>query len=458
MTPTKTLKKLNYKRTFIIGLAFFSILMMWQIYNVYCPLFLTDLLKDVMPGTNSTDVQWIVGIIMAGDNILAIFMLPLFGYLSDITKSKFGKRMPYIIVGTILSCITLPLIPLMYSYSIFAGVVTMMGLTLVFMNAYRNPAVSLMPDLTPKPLRAKANGIINFVGYIGAIVAGGLGMFIEFNKYKTNALIISIPFIISVTLMILSLILLVFKVKENKIEEEMKEEMELGESLSEKENDLGVDKLTKRDKINLFLIIGSVFLWFCGFNAIETFWSSYSNHYLQAGNFSICTIVLTIASLITFIPGGMLSSKIGRKWTVILGLVLLCGALLWAFFVPKSDEIASVLEDGSVIYKGSLQFYFIFFIAGIGWALINVCSYPMIVELANKNNIGKYTGFYYTSSMVAQSITPIAIGLLFNYIGWHVMFIYSFGFIVAATLLFVFIKTKKKNNITSKKGFESFDN
>ena len=208
------LAKLNYNRTFIIGLAFFSIMMMWNVYNTYCPVFLTELLTARL-NEPAENVQWIVGILMALDNVFAIFMLPIFGYLSDKTKSKYGKRMPYIVIGTLCAVLVLPCIPIFYAYDSLLGVILMMGLTLIIMNIYRNPAVALMPDITPKPLRAKANGIINFVGYLGGIVSGVIAMFISYKKYSSeNKFMLIIPFIIASVFMILSVILLFFRIKD----------------------------------------------------------------------------------------------------------------------------------------------------------------------------------------------------------------------------------------------------
>ena len=169
--------KLNYKRTFFIGCAFFSILMLWQVYNTYCPLMLQSLLADKFNVEN--ELTYVIGIIMAADNLFALFMLPIFGKLSDKTNTKYGKRMPYIIVGMVLSALLFPLIVVCFMKGSLAGVIIMMGIILIIMNAYRNPAVALMPDVTPKPLRSGANGIINLVGYIGAVIAGALAMFLK---------------------------------------------------------------------------------------------------------------------------------------------------------------------------------------------------------------------------------------------------------------------------------------
>ncbi len=441
--------KLNYKRTFIIGLTFFTILMLWQMYNYYCPLFLARLLKNTY---GDKDYNYLIGIIMAMDNVLALFLLPLFGNLSDKTHSKYGRRMPFIVVGTIVSMILFPLIPLFFAKNSLVGVIVTMGLVLIFMQMFRNPAVSLMPDVTPKPLRATANGIINFVGYIGAIFAGAIQMISLFKMPNIeteipNPYLFIIPFAFTSILMLVSLIILIVKIKENKVLEEMKLDMEVGEHLAETEAASKPDhKLTKQDKTNLVLLIASIFLWYMGFNAVETFWSTYGIEVMNKGSVSIATVALTVASLITFIPAGKLVSKIGRKWSIILGLGLMIISLGGCFICSQIS-----LKTNLVIY------ILLFVISGVGWAFINISSYPMVVEMSDKNSVGKYTGLYYTSSMLAQSITPICVGFLMDALGYESMFAYATGFMILALIVFVFIKSTHKPLDDNKSGFENFD-
>jgi len=419
--------KLNTKRTMFIGLSFFTILMLWQVYNHYASLFLEDLLVSKYGG-ESTDYAYIIGAIMAADNLFGLFMLPIFGNLSDKTTSKYGKRMPYIFMGTILSAIVFPLIPIFYVNNSLVGVFITMGLTLFIMNMYRNPAVALMPDITPKPLRSKANGIINLVGYLGAIFAGAVAMFIDADRASN---IIILPFVLTSILMIVALVILVVKIKENKILEEVKEDMEYGETLAETDEQIVENKpLSKNDKYNLIMLIISVFFWFFGFNAIESFGSIYANNVFDNSKiWGTVVIVLTVCSLVTFVPAGMLASKIGRKKTVLLGLLLIIiGAFSCSFFTGYN-----------------IFFLLLIAVCGIGWAMINCNSYPMIVEIANKNNIGKYTGYYYTASMLAQTITPIAVGTLFYFsdIGYSILFPYASVSMIVASILFATIKVKK---------------
>ena len=421
--------KLNNKRTFYIGFAFFTILMLWQVYNYYCPMFLEELLKSTF---GAGDYNYLIGIIMAMDNILALFMLPLFGTLSDKTNTKLGKRMPYIIIGTVISLIAFPFISILYIKNSLVGVAILMALILIAMNIYRSPSVALMPDVTPKPLRAKANAIINFVGYIGAIIGALLTMVFTKKQADGITLVREVtiwPFVIVSLLMAVALIILVLKIKENKIVEEMKDEMAEGEKLSETMEAITEDKpLGKADKINLWLLIGSVFLWYFAFNAVETFGSLYAKNVLQTNSWGLATSVLAVASLVAFLPTGYLSEKIGRKNSIILGLGLMIVSLFAALFVTKFGFALIAL----------------FAVAGVGWAIINVNSYPMFVELSNNKNLGKFTGYYYSASQIAQSITPIIIGFVMDFLGYKAFFPYAAIFMALALVVFSFVKVNKK--------------
>ncbi len=421
--------KLNKKRTFYIGFSFFTILMLWQVYNYYCPMFLEELLKSTY---GAGDYNYIIGIIMALDNILALFMLPLFGAISDNTNSKLGKRMPYIIIGTGLSIMLFPFIPFLYIKNSLVGVAIMMGLILLAMNVYRSPSVALMPDVTPKPLRAQANAIINFVGYIGAII-GALLTIVFTKKLEDGVSLVRDltlwPFIIVSVLMLVALVVLVLKIRENKLAEEMAEEMAEGEKLSETEESITDDKpLGKTDKCNLWLLIFSVFLWYFAFNAVETFGSLYAKNVLHTNSWGLATSVLAIASLLAFLPAGKLTEKIGRKYSIVLGLGLMIASLFAALFVKEFGIILILL----------------FAVAGVGWAIINVNSYPMFVELSTNKNLGKFTGYYYTASQIAQSITPIIIGFVMDWLGYKAYFPYATIFMTIALIVFMFVKTPKK--------------
>ncbi|MBQ4290362.1 MAG: MFS transporter, partial [Clostridia bacterium] len=302
--------KLNYRRTFLIGFAFFGILLLWQVYDSWCPTFLTDIFARQMYNLSSAElkiadadkilnVQWIVGIVMACDNLAALILLPIFGNLSDRTRTPIGKRMPFILCGTLVAAVAFPFIPLFFHYNNVVGMVIMMGIVLLFMMMYRNPAVSLMPDITPKPLRAKANGIINIMGYFGGAFATVLGIFLKLSDYinvsdeARKLWIIEIPFLAASVLMVISAFVLFFTIRENRIAEEMKEELELGEQLAAIENPVSDDApMTRANRRMLLAILGAEFLWFMADNAIGTYIGNYVIYYLNSASSS--TMLLTI--------------------------------------------------------------------------------------------------------------------------------------------------------------------
>lgn len=411
--------KLNYKRTFFIGCAFFTIMLLWQVYNYMCPLFLEDM------GVNDT----YKGLIMAGDNIFALIMLPVFGSLSDKTKTKLGKRMPYIVAGTILAALTFPLVAAFGIKQNLIGLLIAMGLILFFMNIYRAPAVALMPDLTPKIHRSKANGIINLMGGVGGIFAYGTAMLFG-SKYPL------IPFIVTSLLMIVALIVLLSTVKEAKVLSEIEKDEEVKEEMS------NTQPLSKNQKKNLIFILCAVFFWFFAVNAVETFWGTYSwdiffdNNPDNKTTSAIALLIFTASSIASYLPGGIIATKIGRRKTILLGITCI--------FIPFF--IASFLTTWSFI-----GFIILFVLAGFGWAAINSNSYPMVVEYASGSNGGKFTGFYYTASQLAQTITPFIIGSIMDLIGRRFMFPYASLFLLVS-LTFMFIvkdnsKTIKKENI-----------
>ena len=253
--------KLNYKNTLKIGLAFFGILMLWQVYNIYCPIILEAMLKDL----NVEHYNYIIGVIMALDNVVAIIIMPIVGKLSDKTSSKFGKRMPYIIIGMLLTAIVFPFVAIMCKMNLLVGVIIAMLLFLVIMQAYRSPAVALMPDVTPKPLRSAANGIINLTGYLGGVFVTLLG-FVPFFKMNSSSSLAQIqdrvlwPFIICTIILVIVLVYLIFAINENKLVEETKDDVAYGETLSENFDTIDEDnKLSKKDSKNLIIILIAIF-------------------------------------------------------------------------------------------------------------------------------------------------------------------------------------------------------
>ncbi len=461
--------KLNLKRTFQIGFAFFGILLLWQVYDSWCPTFLTDLFAHRMYGMTSAElkasapenilnVQWLVGIIMACDNLAALILLPIFGRLSDKTSTPIGKRMPYILIGTVVSAIAFPFIPLFFHQNNMAGMIIMMGVVLIFMMMYRNPAVSLMPDITPKPLRAKANGIINIMGYLGGGFATILGIFLKLSDYinvtdrSTKMWIIEIPFIVASLLMVFSALVLFFTIRENKIAEEMKDEMAEGERLAAVENPVTDEgPMSPANRRMLLAILLAEFLWFMSDNAIGTYIGNYVIYFLNAS--SGATMILTLggglASAVGFMIAGGIAEKIGRKWTVSCGLLISFLALLIMILVRPTGN--AVGEHGEFSFPSIL--YVVWALKGFGMALVHNCSFPMVVELCTSKNIGKFTGYYYAASMSAQTVTPVLLGLIFMKTGaWGALPVYSSVLIFLSALVFIIlvrnIVARKAANVT----------
>lgn len=461
--------KLNYKRTLIIGFAFFGILLLWQVYDTWCPPFLTELFKEALGASSSEEVQYIVGIVMALDNLAALLVMPLFGRLSDKTHTKIGKRMPYILVGTAVCAIAFPFIPVFFHFHNVVGTIIMMGIILLFAMMYRNPAVSLMPDMTPKPLRSKANGLINIMGYLGGAFATVVGMVFVLSKYlgknydgpQVGALwVIEMPFVIASVLMVISAVILFIFVKENKIADEVKDEMARGELSSEAAEKLSDDDnapLSKANRIMLLLILGAEFFWFMADNGVSTFLSNYIIYNTPASTVStaILTIVGGVGSVIGFILGGLIASKIGRKWTLLSGLILTVACYgLWILFTNTLG-----LTSGPAISNLPIWLYAIWLFKGFGMSLVHVNSYPMVVELCTGKKIGQFTGYYYASSMAAQTVTPIAFGalLLAPSFDWNLLPIYAGICIAVSIVIFIFVKNVKSRKTQFKVGLEALD-
>lgn len=410
--------KLNYKRTMLVGIAFMTISAFWQLYDFVIPLILKN---------NFAMNDAFAGFIMSLDNILALFMLPLFGMLSDKTSSRLGKRMPFIVLGTIAAVSAMMLIPYAASKNLLVVFMVALGLVLLFMSVYRSPAIALMPDITPKPLRSKGNAVINLMGAVGSILILALIKLLNSKNESGNYFPI---FAITGAFMLVGLILLLITVKEPSWANKMRQDsaiMGIGEeNQKNKDGSLTVTKLPSDVKRSLVLILLSISLWFMGYNAVTTAFSKYATIQLHMtqGNAAIILMIAQIAAIIAFIPMGLLSSKIGRKKSILCGVVVLAlvfgSAFLYSAFSPLM--------------------YVSFAFAGIAWAAINVNSLPMVLEMSSGGTIGKYTGYYYTFSMAAQVVTPIASGALLQYVGYYTLFPYAALFVALAFITMLFVK------------------
>ena len=429
--------KLNNKRTVLIALAFMSILAFWQFYDQVIPYILESTFRLNTLTANS---------VMAIDNVLSVFMLPLFGALSDRTQSRLGKRTPYILYGTIAAVILMVFLAFFENTVIFPGFFVCLMLLLIVMSIYRSPAVAYMPDVTPKPLRSKANAIINLVGYLGGIFATVMMMILLRSEkaadgtkvYAQNQSFVPI-FLVIAGFMLVTVLIMVFSVKENKLLETVKGEM--GQEDTEEEQTAG-GKLPSDVRRSLILILLSVFLWYTAYNAVTTAFSRYCAAIwnVDLGASSGYLLIATVAAIAAFVPLGILSGRIGRKKAILFGILLMAACYAIAISIRKPSALM----------------YIIFGLVGIGWASINVNSFPMVVEMSKSGDVGKYTGYYYTFSMAAQIITPLLSGWFITAMGYNVLFPYAVIFSLASFVTMFFVR-HGDNRPEMTKGLESFD-
>ena len=437
--------KLNYKRTMLIGLAFLSISAFWQMYDSVIPLILkrTFNIGDTLSG-----------VIMAADNVLALFLLPLLGAWSDKVNTKIGKRMPFILIGTAISSVLMSILPLIdNSYAeaasaaktaLFIGVLLIL---LVSMALYRSPAVALMPDLTPKPLRSKGNAVINLMGAVGGVFTL-LAMKILYsaalgeNEHRNYLPL----FVLVAGLMVVSVVILFFTVKEKRDRADVeKYDSEHPEDELTVESSEGKRKLPGDVKKSLAFILTSIALWFMAYNAVTTAFTKYATTQwsMTDGDAAMCMMIATGGAIISFLPVVIISSKIGRKRTILIGCVILAscfaGAAVYGFFAKTF----------------AVWLYGLFAMIGFGWAAINVNSLPMVVEMCSGSDVGKFTGLYYTFSMAAQVVTPILSGALLEHVGYNTLFPYAVVFAAASGVTMCFVR--HGDNRPQRKGvLESF--
>lgn len=516
--------KLNYKRTILVGFAFFLISAFWQAYDATIPVILTN--KFGMSQAWS-------GVIMAIDNILAVFMLPLFGALSDRCNTRVGKRTPFIVIGTIIAAFALVglsfvdnaqlknisdvsklddpaslsviydtqadktlqtpegesfklsvvfeeketftqiksttvdasgdevtneayinyVVPARQAYAAEqtdknpVPLILFVGLLLVLLFAmatYRSPAVALMPDVTLKPLRSKANAVINLMGTAGGILVLILGMVFATSAVKNQLMNYYIYYGVVAGIMLMALLIFLLTVKEKKWSKQMMEEsVTLG--IEEKENNQIVEKrkLSAGEKRSLIFILLSIALWYFGYNAVTSKYAVYAGNVLDM-DYNSTLLIAQAAAIVAYLPAGIVASKVGRKKTILAGVILLAGAFGAAYFMDShsSEMLMNVL----------------FALAGIGWATINVNSFPMVVEMCSGGDIGKYTGFYYTASMSAQIVTPMLSGYLMDLkgVGMKVLFPYAAVFVGLAFVTMLLVKHGDGKPV-AKKGIEALD-
>ena len=435
--------KLNNKRTVFVGLAFLSICCFWQMYDSV----ITKILTETFHLNES-----ITGIIMAADNVLALFLLPFFGGLSDKTNTRLGKRTPYILFGTACAVILMNVLPVLdNSYAAEPAAwkqivfVAVLGLLLVSMGTYRSPAVALMPDVTPKPLRSKANAIINLMGALGGIIYLIITTFLY--KTTSDVYVSYLPlFAIVGGIMLAALAIVMFCVNEPKLVAEQKVYED-----AHPEDNLVVqtesgEALPADVKKSLSFLLASIALWFIGYNGVTTWFSVYAaeSWNMTLGQANTCLTIATAGAIVTYLPSGNVASKLGRRKTIRFGTLLLAGSFAAAFvYTMFSNAFSPIL-------------YALFILVGVAWAFINVNSLPMVVEMCKGSEVGKFTGLYYTFSMTAQIMTPIVAGWLLENIGYKTLFPYAAIFVFASFITMGFVK-HGDTKIEAKKGLEAFD-
>ena len=466
--------KLNYKRVLLVGMAFFLISAFWQAYDAIVPLILTN--HFGLPQTAS-------GAVMSIDNILAVFLLPIFGAVSDKVNTRFGKRTPFILFGSVAAMVSFVALTFIDNYQIakvvaagipelsqlgteeeaemirkltveitkanpmlFIGFIATLLVVLVAMATFRSPAVALMPDVTVKPLRSKANAIINLTGTAGGILVLVLGMVFATSKHtymQYTGYVVAV-----VAIMLTGLIVFILTVKEKKWAEEMEKDSRrfgIEEPLEEESKTSREQKrsLSRGEIVSLLLILASVALWYIGYNSITSKYSVYATTVLGF-DFNFTLIIAQAAAIVSYIPVGIIASKIGRRKTILAGVLMLASAFLIGHFITPSTP--------------ELVMYPVFILAGIGWATINVNSFPMVVELAKGGDIGKYTGYYYTASMAAQIVAPILSGFLYDLIGMRtVFFLFGAIFVMFSFVTMFFVKHGDSKPIEKKDLLEQLD-
>lgn len=445
--------RLNLPRTVLVGLAFFTISMFWQVYDNLMPLFLLDF------GFNATAR----GAIMALDNVLAVVLLPFMGILSDRfpqrLRSKFGRRMPFIVCGSVLAAITFILVNHAHNIHSLPLLLVTTAFVLVFMCLYRTPAVSLMPDVTPKPIRSTANAVINIMGTIGGVITLVLMNIFLITEGRIDPVTGNTVFYIVgnnwilvcaiCVCMLLASAVMVLKVRENKFVEESARLMERFKIEDDEEEDKPVEKkqsvlkvlgsLTRPQLISLLFLLLSVFLWFMAYNGMTTHFSAFALRVLGIEKFTQPLLIANAAAFIMYVPSVEIGKRIGRKKTVMLGI----GMIILGLGIP-TPFLLSATPNVELV---RVLMYPTFILVGGGWATINVHSFVMVVELSEESTTGTYTGLYYACSMTAQIVTPIIAGAVMDYILPTGLVPYAFIFACLALLTMSFVKHGNAKNL-----------
>ena len=407
--------KLNYGKTFLLGFGFFGVSVIWGVYNAFVPLFLANKF-NLAP-------VWI-GFFMTLDNIAALLIQPGVGAWSDKLRTPIGRRMPFILIGAPVGALVFGLIPVAAVLPLFVACTSTLLLSMAF---WRTPVVALMPDITPSRFRSQANGVINFMGGVGAIISFLGGSYL----YKMNP---AFPFWLGSALVILAALLLFLFIKEPNVYETKEAQPGLLESLKAVIQD--PDKSALR-------ILGAIFFWFIGYTAIEAFFSLYAFKHLGMEEADGARLLgqLSLIFVIFALPAGYIGGKIGRRITISIGLLVMIACTSAMFFLAPDVlkiELAKLPVLGSVPVVGV-----ILMVAGAGWAFININSLPMVVDMTTIERIGTYTGLYYLFSTLSAIVGPNMNGWIIQLTGNNYNAIMIVSPVLMLTALVLMLGVKK---------------
>ena len=440
--------KLNNKRTVLVGLAFLSICAFWQMYDNVIPL----ILRETFHMNES-----LAGAVMALDNILALFLLPFFGTLSDRCRNqRLGRRTPFILIGTAAAVILMNLLPLLdngYAENggrwRFAAFIVVLGGLLVAMGSYRSPAVALMPDVTPKPLRSRANAIINLMGAVGGMLYLGVAAVLYPTDKVKNLVHVNYQplFLVVSAIMAAAVAVLLLTIQEPRLsaENQALEARHPEWNLAEDDGS-GHEVLPKPVKRSLGFLLASIALWYIGYNGVTTWFTTYISEIMGEGlgTASRCLLVATAGAIVSYIPIGAVASKVGRRKTILAGCALLAACFFTGFLLTTAFSTLN------------FAMYIVFALVGLAWAAINVNSLPMVVEMCKGSDIGKFTGYYYTASMAAQVVTPVLAGTLMRHVSYKILFPYAALFVALSFLTMCFVR-HGDSKAEAKRGLDAFE-
>ncbi|MDO9120183.1 MAG: MFS transporter [Anaerolineaceae bacterium] len=409
------MKKFNYGKIFLLGFGFFGVSVIWTVYTAFVPLFLANKF-DLSPA--------LIGFFMTLDNIAALFIQPAVGSWSDKLRTKIGRRMPFILIGAPIGAAAFGLIPLAAILPLFVACTSTLLLSMAF---WRTPVVALMPDITPSKYRSQANGIINLMGGLGTIIASLVGS----TLYEIN---INFPFWMGSALVLVAAVLVFIFIKEPKQFEAPEKQPNMVQSLKE--------IITDKDKSGLRILL-AIFFWFLAYSGIDAFLTLYATKSLgiSEGDAGRMTGHMGIFFVLFAVVAGILGSKIGRKVTISIGIVLMAVLVLMIARLPAEFL---VIELGKIPGLGMIRNVNLFLMgAGIAWSFININSLPMVVDLTTLERVGTFTGLYYLFSTFSAIVGPNLNGLNVTLSGNNYNTIMLFGPLFLMIALFLMLGVKR---------------